>query len=46
MMGNSANLSEAEVMCKADGAWLVMPKTLDDLADIQVYDRKKTTGSS
>ena len=41
MMGITANHSEAQLMCKADEAWLVMPKTSDDIADILVYGGKK-----
>ena len=43
MMGNTANSSDAQAMCKADKGWLAMPKTSDDMADIKVYDREKHT---
>ena len=37
-MKNTADFPDAEFMCKADEAWLVMPKTFDDIADIQVFN--------
>ena len=42
MAGSTGSQVDAVAMCKADAAWLVMPKSSDDLADIQSYNCKNT----
>ena len=32
---NSANFNEAKDLCEADKAWLPMPKSTDDIANIE-----------
>ena len=36
--GHKKKFSEAMSFCKADHAWLVMPKSTDDIDDIADYD--------
>ena len=35
---NVMRFSDAASFCKGDRAWLVMPKSTDDIDDIAVYD--------
>ena len=34
MMGDEANFLDAQIMCRKDKAWLVMPKTSSDIVNI------------
>ena len=40
MAGSTGSQLDAVAMCRADAAWLVMPKSSNDLADIQSYNCK------
>ena len=40
----TVNFINAGDKCKGHSAWLVMPKTTDDMADILVYDSKQSKG--
>ena len=40
MVGTTGSRLDAVAMCKADAAWIVMPKSSNDLADIQSYNCK------
>ena len=41
---HNANYTDAKSMCKADKAWLPMPKSSDDLANM--YNSSKTVKTS
>ena len=40
----TVNFINAGAKCKGHSAWLVMPKTTDDMADLLVYDSKQSKG--